>query len=82
LLGYWIQHPESMGTVEAMAEWWLLEQRIQQSAIELRSILSALVANGFVLRRQEADRRTYYQLNREKEAAIIAWLHSPLGRGT
>ena len=64
-----------MGTVEAMAEWWLLEHRIQQSAVELRSVLSELVANGFVLR-QEADGRTYYQLNREKEAAVIAWLQS------
>jgi len=76
LLGYWIHHPDAMGTLEAMVEWWLLEHRIQQATIELQSALSDLVANGFVVRRQEADGRTYYQLNREKEAAIIAWLQS------
>jgi hypothetical protein len=76
LLEYWIQHPEAMGTVEAMVEWWLLEHRIQQATIELQSVLSDLVENGFVVRRQEADGRTYYQLNREKETAIIAWLQS------
>jgi hypothetical protein len=76
LLEYWIQHPEALGTVEAMVEWWLLEHRIQQATIELQSVLSDLVSNGFVVRRQEADGRIYYQLNREKEAAIIAWLQS------
>jgi len=65
-----------MGTLEAMIEWWLLEHRIHQATIELRSVLSDLVANGFVVRRQEADGQTYYQLNQEKEAAMIAWLQT------
>ena len=76
LLGYWIQHPEALDTVEAIVEWWLLEHRIQQATVELQSALSGLVANGFVVRQQEADGRIYYQLNREKEAEIIAWLQS------
>ena len=76
LLGYWIHHPEAMGTVEAMVEWWLLEHRIERTTIKLRSVLSDLAANGFVVQRQEADGRIYYQLNREKEAEIMAWLRS------
>jgi hypothetical protein len=76
LLDYWIQHPDAMGTVEAMVEWWLLEHRIQHATVELQSALSHLVANGFVMRRQETDGRTHYELNREKEAEIIAWLRS------
>ena len=65
-----------MGTVEAMIEWWLLEHRIQQTTVELQSTLNDLVANGYVVRRQETDGRTHYELNREKEAEIIAWLQS------
>jgi len=65
-----------MGTVEAIVEWWLLERRIEQATIELRSVLSDLVAIGFVVRRQESDGRIHYLLNREKEGAIIAWLQS------
>jgi len=76
LLDYWMNHPEAMGTLEAMLEWWLLEHRIEHTTTELRSVLSDLVASGFVMRRQAADGRTYYQLNREKEAQIIAWLQS------
>jgi hypothetical protein len=74
LIAYWMQHPEAMGTVEAMVEWWLLEHRIQHATLELQSVLSELVASGFVIRRREGGGRTYYQLNPEKEAAIIAWL--------
>ena len=76
LLGYWIHHPDAVGTLEAMIEWWLLEHRIQEATIELRSVLSDLVANGFVVRRQQADGRIYYQLNMEKEVAMIAWLQT------
>lgn len=43
LLDYWIQNPEAQGTVEAIVEWWLLEQRIQQAAAEVRQVLRELV---------------------------------------
>ena|ERR1044071_1768843 len=76
LLEYWMRHPDAASTVEAMVEWWLLEHRIEQATSEVRSVLSELVANGFVVKRQEADGRIYYRLNREKAAAIIAWLQS------
>jgi hypothetical protein len=76
LLGYWIHHPEAQGTVEAIVEWWLLEQRIQQAAADVRSVLTDLVAKDLVVERQQADGRICYRLNREKEAEIRAWLAS------
>jgi hypothetical protein len=76
LLDYWVQYPEAQGTLEAIVEWWLLEQRIQQAATEVRSVLSELVAHGVVVERQQPDGRICYRLNREKEAEIRAWLQS------
>jgi hypothetical protein len=74
LLDYWIQHPEAQSTVEAIVEWWLLEQRIQKAAEEVRPLLAELVAKEFVLERRQADGRICYRLNRDKEAEVRAWL--------
>ena len=82
LLDYWIEHPEAQGTVEAIVEWWLLEQRIRQAADEVGAVLVELVAKDFVLERQQADGRVCYGLNREKKAEIRAWLGSEGGATT
>lgn len=74
LLDYWIQHPEAQATVEAIVEWWLLEQRIQKAADEVRLVLAELVAEEFVVERQQADGRICYRLNKEKETEMRAWL--------
>ena len=76
LLDYWIQHPEALGTEEAIVEWWLLEQRIQQATLKLRSVLRDLESNGFVVRAAIANGRACYRLNREKHGEILAWLQS------
>jgi hypothetical protein len=73
LLGYWIQHPEAQSTVEAIVEWWLLEQQIQRAAEEVRPVLAELVAKGFVVEKRQGDGRIRYRLNRKKEAEIRAW---------
>ena len=76
LLDYWIRYPEAQGTVEAIVEWWLLEQRIQQATADVRFVLTELVAKAFVVERQQADGRICYRLNRQREAEIRAWLES------
>src|SRR5258706_15466670 len=74
LLDYWIRHPEAMGTMEAIVEWWLLEHRIQRAVADVRSILTELVGKDFVVERRQADGRNRYELNREKENEICTWL--------
>jgi hypothetical protein len=76
LLDYWTQHPEAQGTLEAIVEWWLLEQRIQQAAADVRTALSTLVAKGLVVEQRRPDGRIFYRLNREKQAKIRARLES------
>jgi hypothetical protein len=80
LLDYWIRHPEAQGTVEAIVEWWLLEQRIQQAAEEVQSVLDELVAQDFVVERRQTDGRVCYRLNCEKVDEVRAWLGSRSSR--
>jgi hypothetical protein len=74
LLNYWLKNAEKFGTMESIVEWWLLEHRIQKATEEVRFVLADLVTKDFVLERQQADGRISYQLNRQKESEIRAWL--------
>ncbi len=76
LLDYWVQHPELQGTIESIVEWWLLEQRIQQTTDEVRWVLAGLIAKDFVVEEQQADARIHYRLNRGKEVEIREWLRA------
>jgi hypothetical protein len=78
LLDYWIQHPEALGTLEAIVEWWLLEHRIQRAVTDVRSILTELVEKGFVVERRQSDGRNRYELNADKENEIENWLALPI----
>jgi Fe2+ or Zn2+ uptake regulation protein len=80
LLDYWVRHPQAEATIEAIVEWWLLEQRIQQAAFEVESVLGTLVEQGFVVEHRQADGRIRYRLNREREAEIRGRLESGSGR--
>jgi hypothetical protein len=76
LLIYWLQHSAKFGTLESIVEWWLLEHRIQQAALEVRAVLEKLVATGIVVQWQEADGRDYFRLNRDRKDEIRAWIES------
>jgi hypothetical protein len=70
VLAYLLQHPQAQDTMEGIAEWWLLEQRIRHSVADVEATLRELVGNDFLVARQCADGRMYYGLNRDKEREI------------
>jgi hypothetical protein len=70
VLAYLLQRPQAQDTVEGIAEWWLLEQRIRHAVADVEVALSELVGNDFLVARQCGDGRTYYGLNRDKEREI------------
>jgi hypothetical protein len=72
----WLQNPGRFGTVESIVEWWLLEQQIRETTVEVRALLEHLVATGLVETWVEADGRTYYRMNRDKENEVRAWVKS------
>jgi predicted transcriptional regulator len=88
ILKCWLQNSERFGTVESIAEWWLLElqirraeswlveQQIRRSPVEVQAVLEKLVAVGLVEQWKEADGRTYYRLNHDKKCEARTWVDS------
>jgi hypothetical protein len=70
ILAYLVKHPEAQDTLEGIAEWWLLEQRIRHAVAEVDGVLRELVGHDLLIRRQCAEGRAYYGLNRAKEREI------------
>jgi hypothetical protein len=79
ILAYLVKHPEAQDTLEGITEWWLLEQRIRSAVEEVDGALHNLVADDLLLKRQCADGRTYYGLNRAKEREIRRSLRETQG---
>jgi hypothetical protein len=70
VLGYIVGHPQAQGTVEGIAEWWLLKQTIRHAVCDVEAALGELVNSGLLIARQCSGGRTYYRLNRDKEEKI------------
>jgi hypothetical protein len=70
VLAYLVQHPQAQDTMEGIAEWWLLEQRIRCAVADVEAALGELVGQDFLVARQCNDGRTYYGLNNAKEREI------------
>jgi len=60
ILRYLARHPEARDTLKGIVEWWVLEQRIECTAAEVKSGLEKLVARNLVMVRHSRDCRTYY----------------------
>lgn len=83
ILAYLQSHPTAQDTVEGIAEWWLLEERIQRRVTEVQATLDRLVKRGWLLARQGTDGRIHYRLNPEREAEIRESLRGrPRGPGS
>lgn len=68
LWAYWKKHPDAQGTVEAIVEWWLLEQQLREAVDQVEAALNELVESGLVTRRQVGDQRMLYKLNHPSPA--------------
>ena len=61
ILEYLARHPQAQDTVEGIAEWWILEQRVHASSAEVRAALDRLVARGLVSAQSSQDGRVFYR---------------------
>ena len=80
ILAYLAEHRGAQDTLEGIAEWWLLEQRIVTRAAEVREALGGLVAEGLVIEREGGDGRRHFRVNRRRAAKIKALLGAGEGR--
>lgn len=65
ILAYLDEHPQSQDTLEGVAHWWLLQQRIDESLDEVQAALDELTKSGLVV----SDGRggaNVYRLNTKK----------------
>jgi hypothetical protein len=46
VLAYLAEHPAAMDTVEGIAEWWLLRQRVRVVVEQVERVLARQVKNG------------------------------------
>jgi len=74
ILNYLMDHPEASDTVDGIARWWILEQRVKREMEEVKATLSDLARRGFVLERKSADTVAHYRLNPAKAVEIAAEL--------
>ncbi len=74
ILAYLADNPDADDTIEGIAQWWLLEQRIRQQIPLVEKALTKLVEKGFVLEQSGSNGRTHYRINRRKQRQIRAFL--------
>ena len=83
ILAYLADHPDADDTIEGIAQWWLLEQRIRQQIPVVEKALAVLVEKEFVLEQGGINGRTRYRINRRKQKQIRAfleqWQNDPVG---
>jgi hypothetical protein len=75
ILSYLVQHPEAQDTVEGIAEWWLLEQRIRHSVADVTAALAEFEAQKLVVTRRGVDGRIHYRVNPKKKQEICRRLN-------
>ena len=63
IMNYLQVHPNAQDSLEGIVEWWLLEQRIMETALEVSRALQELVEKGLVLE-QIRPKNPVYRLNR------------------
>jgi hypothetical protein len=67
VLGYLDDHPTAMDTLDGIAEWWILRQRIEIEVRRIARVLEALVHEG-QLERSEQDGVRFYRRPSRAEA--------------
>ena len=76
ILRYVLRHPDAEDSIEGVARWWLLEQRIVDTVRETRVALRTLTERGLVVELGKG-RRARYRLNaarrHEAERYVSAW---------
>jgi predicted transcriptional regulator len=74
ILAYLVENPGAQDTLEGVAHWWLLEQRIEDQTAKVQEALDELVSKGLVIENKGPDARFHYRINRDRMKRISAIL--------
>jgi hypothetical protein len=64
-------------TLEGIAHWWILEQKIRNEAAKVKEALDHLVVEGLVVELQGKDSRTHYRINPSMRKQIAELFKEP-----
>jgi len=80
ILDYFLRNPQATDSLEGIARWRLLEERVHRNVEEINEALGWLVAEGYLLRELVRDSDTIFRLNVGKAAQAERLLAKSGGR--
>jgi len=67
ILRYFLRNPQAADTLEGVAHWRLLDERVHQRVEDISQTLEWLVANGYLRKMTRVGSRTIFQLQQENQ---------------
>jgi hypothetical protein len=66
IMAYLAVNSTAQDTFEGIVEWWLLQQKVEQAASDVKAALDQLVSLEKLSAKQGADGRVHYRLKRKE----------------
>ena len=70
ILRYLSKNPDAGNTLEGIAEWWLLKERIDRGVTVIKRALSYLMLQGLVIEKKIENRKGWFQINKKTKRDI------------
>ena len=75
VLGYFVRNPKTADTLEGIARWRLLEERVQKSLLQTEAAIDWLVGQGYLEEVTVAgSKETIFRLNPERRSDAVRLL--------
>lgn len=74
ILRYFLRNPQAADSLEGMARWRMMEERVHRSVEEADRALGWLVAEGFLLKEFAEGSDSIFRLNTDKVAEAERFL--------
>lgn len=74
ILAYLRDHPEARDTVDGIAQWWLLDQKIKCQIEMVKETLTELTEKGFLIEQEGRDSQIHYRINQVRLGEIRSLL--------
>jgi len=82
VLRYFVRNPEAADTVEGVARWRLLDEKIYRDLEQVTRAMAWLVAQGLLVEDHLPFSRTAFRLNKTTQKRIERLLQQERPRGT
>lgn len=74
ILHYLFKHPDANDTLEGIAEWWLLSQRISYEMKRVKAAVLKLVEEGWIIEIKGENSTVHYRLNPKKSKEFKSYV--------